>query len=101
MSHFLGIPVFHNQANVKLVSVTKKFFWLGEYCVLTCGNIKNVPKLGKIKFMKYISANVLQLFNTNLMVLFFIPLGHFLPNCKISKKKKDFGGVILQKHYVF
>ena len=97
---FSEIPIFHYKSTVKLVSVTKKFFWLGEYCVLTCGNIKDVPKLGKIKFMKYISANLLQLFNTNLMVLFFIPLGHFLPNCKISKKK-DFGGVIVQKHYVF
>ena len=37
---FPVIPVVHNQETVKLVSITKKFFWLSENCVLTCRNIK-------------------------------------------------------------
>ena len=37
---FYGDFNFHNQATVKWVAITEKFFWLSESCVLTCGNIK-------------------------------------------------------------
>ena len=33
---FSGIPKFHNQAIVKWVSITKKFFWLSEKSDFTC-----------------------------------------------------------------
>ena len=47
---FLGIPVFHNKATVKWVSITKYMFWLSVNCVLTSGYIK-VPILGKIRYL--------------------------------------------------
>ena len=47
---FSGIPVFHNQATVKQVTITKKLFWITKSCVLTCGNIKKRQILGKSIF---------------------------------------------------